>query len=152
MFGARAALVVPGSRIPRPPKREGRARRRWVSSDRPLWPVNAGQKLVPERLFQGSNGRLLCRNHSLKVAPFCWEAVDKSCTRWVGLTDLRRYTLKMFQPLQIPSNKVWTANRPSQVSACLQKVFCTPRSANSVSALGRYSCFATSHDFPALGK
>ena len=28
MFGARAALVVPGSRIPRPPKREGKARRR----------------------------------------------------------------------------------------------------------------------------
>ena len=94
-----------------------------VSSDSALTRQRR-QKLVPERLFLGSKGRLLCRNHPLKVAPFCWEAVDKSCTRCVGLTDLRRCTLKMFQPLlnqplQIPSNKVWTANRPSQVAlAC----------------------------------
>ena len=46
------ALVVTGSRIPRPPKREGRARRR-VSRDMALWPVNAGKNLF---LSACSNG------------------------------------------------------------------------------------------------
>ena len=39
------ALVVTGSRIPRPLKRERRARRRRVSSDIAVWPVNAGKQL-----------------------------------------------------------------------------------------------------------
>ena len=80
------ALVVTGSRIPRPPQREGRARRRRVSRYMALWPSmpakTSSSAPVPREQKQISLQEWLVQNSSILL-----RSRGTSCVCCVGLTD-----------------------------------------------------------------